>query len=155
MADRPSSRWFVAGRIGRFADTGRRVFVLNDSVFDLGIPTAVSITPVEATVGYRLGTRPAGRRVVSIPYVAGGVGWHLYREGSAEPDGDGTRKMFTGLHVIAGVERPLGRRLTGAAEVQWSAVPHAIGAETGSVGALFDEHDLGGLIVRARVILGQ
>lgn len=155
MMSRPSSRWFVAGRVGRFADTGRRVFVLGTSVFDLGIPDPVSITPVEASLGYRLASPARRRPATTIPYVGGGIGWHLYREGPVSPSGDGTHTTRTGAHLLAGVERPLGRRLSGAVEVQWSTVPRAIGRDTGSVGALFDEHDLGGVTFRARVILGQ
>ena len=139
------ARWFVSGRISRFADTGHRVFVLDHTVFDLGLPTAVSITPIEASFGYRLRTPSARSRSRSTTYVAGGVGWHVYTEGPATPASDGVRKTFTGVQILAGLERPLARRLRGAGELQWSAVPRALGAEASSVGALFHERDLGGV----------
>jgi hypothetical protein len=129
--------------------------VLDRTVFDLGIPTAVSITPIEVSFGYRLTAPSVRRRSPSVSYVAGGVGWHVYKEGPPTPATDGVRKTFTGVQLLAGLERPLGRRLRGAGEIQWSAVPRALGGETGSVGGLFHERDLGGLLVRFKVLLGR
>src|SRR5687768_6350756 len=40
---------FVNVRASRFRETGQRVFLFNGEQFDLGIPTTITITPIELT----------------------------------------------------------------------------------------------------------
>ena len=44
---------FVTLRASRFRDVGQRVFLFDGRQFDLGIPTTITITPLELTAGYR------------------------------------------------------------------------------------------------------
>ena len=91
---------FVNVRASRFRKTGERVFVSGDERFGLGIPTTVTVTPLEFTGGYRL---DRGWRIV--PYGGGGVGRHRYEEVSdfAE-EAEDVNESFTGYHVLGGAE---------------------------------------------------
>ena len=143
--------WFFSGRVARFTNDGQRVFVSNGEVFELGIDTTITITPIEFTGGYRF-TAPRRRL---IPYIGGGVGMYGYREESefATTDEDGD-DSFTSYHLLAGAEYRIARWFGVAGEVQWATVPDAIGQEPSSVGSAFDETDLGGTTFRVKVVFG-
>jgi opacity protein-like surface antigen len=144
--------WFFGGRVARIAKDGQRVFVSGGEVFDLGIDTTVTITPIEFTGGYRLS---APRRRV-IPYVGGGIGTYRYREESEfAAEDDDVDESFTSYHVLGGAEFRITRWLGVAGEAQWTTVPDAIGQNPGSVGAEFDETNLGGSTFRVKVVIGR
>lgn len=159
-------RLFVQGSIERYRADGRRVFVLDDRVFDLGIPNRIAITPVQLTAGYRTGSRVAA-------YGGGGIGVYRFAESApfgpragspadapegamvpplGPPYGGDVRETHRGWHVLGGVETPLQRWLWIGGEAQWSWVPDALGA--GGVSAAFDETDLGGLTLRVKLSAG-
>jgi hypothetical protein len=54
---------FFGVDVTRFRDTGERVFVNNGEVFKLGIPTTITVIPIEFTAGYRFVFGPRTRRV--------------------------------------------------------------------------------------------
>jgi hypothetical protein len=54
---------FFGVDVTRFRDTGERVFVNNGEVFKLGIPTTITVTPIEFTAGYRFVFGPRKPRV--------------------------------------------------------------------------------------------
>jgi opacity protein-like surface antigen len=139
---------FVEGSVERFQESGTRVFVSGGQVFSLGIADTVRIIPITATVGYRR----AGPRVT--PYVGGGIGTHLYREVSdfADPS-ENVSAHFTSYHVLAGVEFASRRWLRAALEVQFTTVPSAFGASGAS--AAFNEHNLGGVHGRLKIMVGK
>jgi hypothetical protein len=139
---------FVEGSVERFQRSGTRAFVYGGEVFSLGVADRVQIIPITATVGYRR----AGPRVT--PYVGGGIGTHLYRETSdfADPS-ENVSEHFTSYHVLAGVEFAGRRWLRAALEVELTTVPNAFGA-TG-VSAAFNEHNLGGVHGRLKILVGR
>jgi opacity protein-like surface antigen len=139
---------FVEGSVERFQRSGTRVFVYNGEVFSLGVADTVRIIPIKATVGYRW-TRP---RVT--PYVGGGIGTHLYREASdfADPS-ENVSEHVTSYHVLAGVELASRRWLRAALEVELSTVPNAFG--TTGASAAFNEHNLGGVHGRLKILVGR
>lgn len=142
--------WFAGGRVSRLAKDGQRVFVLGDEVFDLGIDTRVTITPIELTGGYRFSL---GARV--IPYAGGGIGSYRYQETSEfAGDDEDVSESFTSYHILGGAEFRLGRWLGVAGEAQWTTVPDAIGQDPNSVGSAFDESNLGGTTFRVKVVVG-
>ncbi len=143
---------FVSLRGARFRDTGQRVFVSGGQTYPLGIPTLVTVRPLELTAGYRL-NRP-GWRV--IPYAGGGTGWHKYTESSdfADPS-ENVSLTATGYHVLGGAEFPILGWLAGAVEAQWSRVPDGLGADANGVSAAFGESDMGGTTLRVKVVLGR
>jgi hypothetical protein len=145
------SNWFVRGAAWRFREKGERAVRLNNETFRLGIPLAVTITPVELSAGYRL---PIGGRKLLIAYVGGGVSSHGYKETSGFAQNDeNINERFTGYQLLGGVEYRLHRYVGVAGELQYTTVPDALGA--GGLSAEFNEDDLGGLIMRIRVLFGR
>jgi opacity protein-like surface antigen len=141
---------FLSVRASRFRKTGQRVFVFEGEQFDLGIPTTITVTPVELTGGYRFGFSTR-----FIPYAGAGVGWHGFRERSefaaSEEDVD---DRFTGFHLLGGAEVRLTRWIGLAGELQWATVPDAMGDDPNSVSHEFNESNLGGTSVRFKIIVG-
>lgn len=146
----PQSVFFNV-RASRFRRSGERVFTFAGEQFSLGIPTTVTVSPIELTGGYRL---DRGWRVV--PYGGGGVGWHSYRETSAfaEPS-ENVDERYTGYQILGGAELRLLRWIGAAAEAQWATVPDALGQDPNGVSAAFDERDLGGMTFRIKVVVGR
>jgi outer membrane protein W len=144
-------RWFVRVDAWRFKAEGERAIRVDNQTFRLGIPLTVTILPIEVGAGYR---RPLGRTRALIPYAGAGVSSHSYRETSAFSTGEeNVNERFTGYQILAGLEYRLHRIVGIAGEVQYTRVPDALGA--GGLSAEFNESDLGGVIVRARVLFGR
>lgn len=144
-------RVFVSLRASRFRRTGERVFLFGRERFNLGIPTTVTVTPVELTGGYRF---EYGRRFV--PYAGGGIGWHGYREASRFANGEeNVSERFLGYQAVAGTEIRLARWMAAAGEAQWSTVPDALGADPNGVSREFEESNLGGVTLRVKVVIGR
>jgi opacity protein-like surface antigen len=144
--------FFINVHASRFQKDGTRVFVLNEEVFDLGIPTTVRVTPVQITGGYRF---KVGRRQI-VPYVGGGVGWYRYSETSDFATGDeDVSETFTGYHLLGGAEVRVSRLFGVSGEVEWSGVPDALGQNPNSASAAFDETNLGGITFRVKFVVGK
>jgi opacity protein-like surface antigen len=144
---------FVTVAASRFARTGRRLFAFQDQIFDLNEPTQVKITPLEVSVGYRFSVSPKSKW---SPYVGGGIGWHRYTETSpGATEAEDAHETFTGYQVMGGVERPLRNWIALAGEGQFTWVPNALGQSPASVSSVYDEHDLGGLTLRVKVVIGR
>jgi opacity protein-like surface antigen len=145
------ARVFVSVRASRFRKTGQRVFVFEGERFDLGIPSTVTVTPVEVTGGFRF---DYGSRFV--PYAGGGVGWHNYTESSGfSAAGEDVKERFTGYHVVGGGEFRIASWIGTAAEAEWANVPDALGQEPNGVSSEFDETDLGGVTLRVKIVIGR
>ena len=166
------ARLFVQGSVERYAAAGRRVFVFENRVFDLGIPNRITITPVQVTAGYRAGL-PGGWRLDG--YGGGGLGVHRFAEvapfgpqpqtggpppGPADvvlpplgpPYGNEVRETHRSYHVLGGIETRLLSWLRVGGEGQWTWVPNALGAA--GAAAAFGETDLGGLTLRVKLSVG-
>ena len=140
---------FAQVDVDRFRKTGSRALVSGEQIFRLGIPHVITVTPIEATVGYR---SPSAQR--TIPYVGGGIGWHAFEETSPDPQGTGdVSDTAIGYHVLGGAEYRIAGWMWLAVEVQWTAVPNAIGEH--GVSAVFEEKDLGGASFRFKLLLGR
>jgi opacity protein-like surface antigen len=145
------SHWFVRVAAWRFRQVGERAVRLENQTYRLGIPLTVTILPVEVSGGYRF---PLGRAKRFVPYVGGGISSNSYTETSPFAEGDeNVKDRFTGYQLLGGAEFRLHPLIGVAGEVQYSTVPDALG--TGGLSAAFSETDLGGLIVRARVLFGR
>lgn len=161
---------FVQGSVERYAAAGRRVFVFEDRVFDLGIPNRITIVPVQVTAGYRM-TRRGRWRLAG--YGGGGLGAYRFAESApfgprtgdppeapaeaavpplGPPYGDEVRETHRSYHVLGGVEAPLLPWLWLGGEGQWTWVPGALGE--GGAPAVFGETDLGGLTLRVKLSVG-
>jgi opacity protein-like surface antigen len=142
-------QWFVTLAARRFHRSGHRVFVFNNEVFPLNVEDTITVTPLDLTAGYRF------RWHGLVPYAGGGIGWHRFEETSEHAtDQENVKKTYTGYHVAGGVEKPLRRWLAAAADAEWATVPNALGDSTTGVAKVYDEHNLGGLTLRARVVVG-
>lgn len=155
--------WNLYAEVGgsRFRQDGERVFVgPNREVFRLGIPTTITITPIEFTGGYRY--RPCLRNPRMrtcqpsrfAAYGGGGLTVMRYEEVSdfAGPD-ENLNEWFRGFHVVGGADYQLQRWVAVGGEVAWSSVPDAFG-ETGAAAALGDDN-LGGTTFRVKLTIGR
>ena len=144
-------RVFANVRASRFQETGQRVFLFEGEQFELGIPTTITVTPVQLTGGYRFG---ASDRFV--PYGGAGVGWYGFKEASQfSTDAENVDNRFTGFHILGGAEIGLRRWLALAGELQWSTVPDAFGDNPNSVSHEFNESNLGGTTFRFKIVVGM
>jgi opacity protein-like surface antigen len=131
----------------QFKRTGERVFIADGELFRLGIPTTITLRPIEFTAAYRLPSLWRFR-----PYAGGGFGKQRYKETSAfaGPSED-VKRSDTSYHVAGGAEFRIWRWIAAGGEVRYRAVRDAIG-EAG-VSKEYGESDLGGTSVRVRVIV--
>jgi opacity protein-like surface antigen len=144
-----SNGTFVQASVGRFRKTGARAIVSGSQVFRLQSPDEITVTPLQFSVGYR-----DFRATRIVPYVAGGMGWHMLKEESSTLQGsDDVNGEHLGYHILGGVEYPLGSWMSLGGEVQWSAVPGVLGKS--GVSAAFDEKDMGEATFRFRVNFGR
>jgi opacity protein-like surface antigen len=142
---------FANVRASRFRETGQRVFLFEGEQFDLGIPTTITVTPVQVTGGYRFAFSD---RV--IPYAGAGVGWYGFKEASQfSTDAENVDDRFTGFHILGGAEIGLWRWLALAGELQWATVPDAFGDDPNSVSHEFNESNLGGTTFRFKIVVGM
>jgi opacity protein-like surface antigen len=144
-------RVFVTVRVSRFRRVGQRVFLFNGMQFDLGIPTTITVTPLELTAGYRF---DRGWRLV--PYGGAGISRNRYEETSAFSEADeNIDARFSGYHLMGGAEVRLAQWLGAAAEAQWATVPNAFGNDPNSVSHEFEESNLGSMTFRLKVVIGR
>ena len=145
------SGWFVRVGAWRFKEVGERAVRLDNQTYRLGIPLTVTIFPVEVSGGYRF---PIGRQRRFVTYVGAGVSSHAYKETSPFSEGtENVNERFNGYQVLGGLEYRLHRMFGVAGELQYTTVPDAIGE--GGLSAEFNEKDLGGVIMRVRLLLGR
>lgn len=156
--------WGLYAELGvsRFTQDGERVFIgPGNEVFRLGVPTDITITPIELTAGwrYRLPSRPTRRAPVPRPsrvtvYGGAGLSSYGYRETSEGAAGDDVvDDRFAGAHLVGGAEYALSRWIAIGGEVGWSSIADALGAA--GVSAAFGEDNLGGTAIRLKVSIGR
>jgi opacity protein-like surface antigen len=138
---------FVQGAFRRYRATGERVFVSDGDVFHLGVDNTLTLTPLDITVGARV---PIGQ---IVPYAGAGIGSVRVQETSdfADED-DGTDARKASYHVVAGVEWKSRAPVAVAGEVGFTRVRNAL---AGNVADAFNEHDLGGVNLRIRILVGR
>ncbi len=135
----------------RFRKTGERVFVTSGGqVFPLGIPTEVTITPLEVAAGWRF--RPLFGRI--RPHLGAGYTRLRYQETAdfADP-GDDLDESFNGFHLIGGAEVRVARWLGLGGDVAWTSISDAIGK--GGASKAFGEDNLGGTSLRFKIVIGR
>jgi opacity protein-like surface antigen len=144
-------QFFLSLGAQRFRRTGHRVFVFENEVFPLNVSDTITVTPLELTGGYRF--RASGR---FIPYAGVGGSWVKFEETSAQStEADDVHETHAGYHLLGGVEVPMTGWLAAAVDAQWSSVPNALGNSPSSVASLYDEHDVGGFTLRAKIVVGR
>lgn len=147
----PLGGLFVDIGAWQFAQSGERVLVLGGEVVPLGVPVEVTIVPVEISAGWRFRIRRLPRLV---PYAAGGYTSFGYKETSSfAGSGEDLDERYGGYHLRGGAEFKITRWLGIAGEAAWTTVPDAIGS--GGVSQAFNETNLGGTSLRARITVGR
>ncbi len=137
---------FLSVSVERFGKSGQRVFVYQGDVYPLGVSTRITITPLDATAGYRFGHGTV------VPYVGGGAGEYFYRDTSAFADpSENVSRHFPSYHALGGVE-VRGGWLATAVEVQYTRVHNDL---AGGISDVYDEHDLGGVQARVKILFGK
>lgn len=150
-------KYVVELSASRFSQTGQRAFISNGQKFRLGIPLKATLTPLEATIGYRF--MPARRSFVV--YGAAGGGLYFYKESSdfadqtASPPANGVDldARHAGFVVNGGVETRVSRLIRVAVDVQYTRVPGILGS--GGVSQQAGESDLGGVAGRVKLVVGR
>lgn len=147
---------FVDVQVSRFRADGSRVFISEQGErFDLGIPTTVTVTPIDISAGWRFAGAPrrgpSGRpHFRLVPYAGAGVGIQRYAETSEFAESsDDVHESHGSYHVIGGVELPFTTHVGAQVDAVYRWVPDAIGAS--GVSDHFDESDLGGAQIRFRI----
>ena len=143
-------RFYLDLAASQFNKTGQRAFrTVGGQVFRLGIADTVTITPLELTAGYRF---HHWSRV--IPYVGGGIGLYRYKEAAAfsTPD-ENVDTHHAGAIFEGGVEVRLHRWIGAGVDAHFTHVPGILGI--GGISQDVSENDLGGISVRAKIIVGR
>jgi opacity protein-like surface antigen len=145
-----SHHFGLALGVRRFSKDGERVFVAdpNGEVFPLGHPLKVRTLPIALVATYRI--LPDSRLV---PYVGAGAGLTSFKEETTVgglTESDSSTKFS--IHALAGVEfsgkGPIGFGI----EAQWFTAPNSVGLA--GVSAVYDEKDVGGLSIAAKISFG-
>lgn len=150
---------FVDVTVSRLSRNGQRAFLADTGqVFRLAVPMHAALTPIEFTIGRRFPVRrrPAARprRLTLVPYIGGGVGAYRYDETSdSSAAGEDVHATHVGFLAVGGAEFRVSKWIGIAADAQYTRVPGILGQ--GGISQQADEHDLGGIAARVRVILGK
>jgi opacity protein-like surface antigen len=140
---------FADVRVSRLQMTGERAFVFEGRRYSLGIRNTLKVIPMQVTGGIRTG-RPGAR---AVPYVGAGAGWYRASETSAFAiAGETAERTTPGYHVVGGADVRLWRRVGVGAEVEWSQVSGGLAGS--GIATTLDDTNLGGVSVRARVVVG-
>jgi hypothetical protein len=127
---------------------GDRVFVDQGSVYSLGIPTRITIRPIDVAAGWMI----RGRRVA--PYFGAGVTFAAYKE---ESDfaiaGDDVNERKTGPLALVGADVRDARLLSVGGELRYRSITGVLGS--GGVSQQFGEDQLGGVSFALRVAVGR
>lgn len=140
---------FLRAAASQMKVAGERVFVFDDTVFPLGIPMDITMTPIELGAGWRF-TPVAGRLV---PYVGAGALWVKYEETSeGDVASERVNETYPGAVVFGGIDVSVWQFVSAGAEVAWRT---ATVKDPGGALAAFGEKNLGGVSVRVMVSIGR
>jgi hypothetical protein len=139
---------FIELGMSRTRLNGERVYVDGTSVFKLGIPMQITLTPIDVAAGWR-----TVRHRVS-PYVGGGLTSLSYKEtGGFSQAGDDVTVRKTGPLVLAGADVRILKWVYLGGEARYRAVKGILGKE--GVSKAFGEDRIGGLSAGVRLSLGK
>lgn len=143
-----SSGLFLQGGYERYEETGQRVLVADNQIFELGVDNVVTVTPIQAVVGYR---QPVSEKTVG--YVGAGAGWYRFQEEAPFAGaGDNVDETKPGLVVLGGVEFAVTPWFWVGGEGQWAYIPEILGKD--GISEAFEEDDLGGFTIRLKLSAG-
>jgi len=137
----------------QFKKEGERVLRAGGTLYKLGIPVTVTVTPIELTGGWQFhGRSGLWRRV--MPYAGAGFSSYAYKETSTfDAPAEDADDRFSGYHLLGGAEVKVFKWFGVAGEVAWTTIPDALG--TAGVSKEFGETELGGTSFRLKLTVGQ
>jgi hypothetical protein len=140
-------RAFVDVAVQRMTIDGQRVFVDQDTVYDLNIPLEVRMIPFDVAGGWRM-PGPVS------PYGAAGVSRISYRERSDFAGaGEDVESSGTGLLLLGGADVKLWKLVSVGGEVRYRHVDGPLGER--GVSEIFGERSIGGVSASLRVTVGR
>jgi len=138
---------FVDVAASRIKVDGERVFVNDGTVFPLGIPLEISLTPLDVAGGWRTGARVQ-------TYAGAGITRIAYKETSDfSVAADDVDSSASGLLVLGGVDVALSQWLHVGGEIRYRRVEGVLGE--GGVSEIFGERELGGFTAAVRFAVGR
>lgn len=141
-------RVFVDVGISQTELDGQRIFVDNGTVFELGIPLNVTVTPIDAAAGWRASS---GRLST---FLGAGVTSLSYKEtGGFAADGENLTKRRSGPLLLVGIDVALTRWMQVGGELRYRAVKGILGEDGAS--EAFNEDQIGGMSAGVRVSVGK
>jgi opacity protein-like surface antigen len=127
---------------------GERVFVDGTSVYKLGIPLQVKVTPIDLAAGWRL---TSGR---FSSFLGAGMSSVSYKETGDFFEGDDNVSVRkSGPLVLAGVDVAITKWVQVGAEIRYRAVKGILGS--GGASGAFGEKELGGTSGAVRMSVGR
>lgn len=128
--------------------SGERVFVIEETIFPLGIDTTITYRPFDVAAGWQF-------RLDRVrPYIGAGMTALSFRETSDFAQaGDDVSEQKTGPMLLAGVDVSLLRYLRTGGEIRYRSIQGILGR--GGVSQQFGEDELGGFAFAARVSIGR
>lgn len=127
---------------------GERVTIVNSTIYKLGTKLTMDMTPTELGVGWRFMSSNPDFRIT--PYAGAGLVLLNYKETSTFADtAENVNETFKGLGAFGGVDFKVARQVLIGVEGQYRIINSDPAAN--SAAAHFNETNLGGLVLRARV----
>jgi hypothetical protein len=127
---------------------GERVFLDSSSIYKLGIPLQVKVTPFDLAAGWRL----INGRFSS--YLGAGMSSVAYSEtGNFSEDDDNVSERKVGPLVLAGADVAITKWVHVGGEVRYRAVKGILGSS--GVSAAYSENQLGGISGAVRLSVGR
>jgi opacity protein-like surface antigen len=127
---------------------GERVFVDSGSIYKLGIPLQVKVTPIDLVAGWRLTKNRlstfVGARASSLSY----------KETADFSEGeDNVSQRKTGPVVLGGIDVALTKWVQVGAEIRYRAIKGVLGSS--GVSEVYGENQLGGTSAAVRLSVGR
>jgi opacity protein-like surface antigen len=136
--------------IGMFQTTvkGERVFLDSGTVYKLGIPLQVKVTPIDLVGGWRV------TKDRLSTFLGAGVSSVSYKEtGDFSEGDDNVSQRKVGPVLLGGVDVALTKWVQVGAEIRYRAIKGVLGS--GGVSEVYGEKELGGVSAAMRMSVGR
>jgi opacity protein-like surface antigen len=127
---------------------GERVFVDSGSIYKLGIPLQVKVTPIDLVAGWRL----TNGRLSS--FVGAGMSSVTYKEtGDFSESDENVSQRKIGPAVLGGIDLAITKWVHVGGEIRYRAIKGVLGS--GGVSEVYGENQLGGTSAAVRLSVGK
>ena len=136
--------------VGMFQTTvkGERVFVDSETVYKLGIPLQVKVTPIDFVGGWRV------TKDRLSTFFGAGVSTVSYKEtGNFSEGDDNTSMRKVGPVALGGIDVAISKWVQVGGEIRYRAIKGVLGS--GGVSEVYGEKELGGISAAVRMSIGR